>query len=145
LYGKNEKTKNMNKKTECLISPTGDADGWDCPTCGRPTPPEIDVECHCGMMASHHVSISTMCKRLREAQQRESALLVEVIEQSRLLGMSAERESALRGEIERERCLADRLGDALLSTLSCWMTSPDAEQAAKSLAAWKEARSEIRN
>ena len=119
-----------------------DSTDWDCPTCGRPTPPEIDVECHCGMMASHHVSISTMCKRLREAQQRESALLVEVIEQSRLLGMSAERESALRGEIERERCLADRLGDALLSTLSCWMTSPDAEQAAKSLAAWKEARSE---
>ena len=72
-----------------------------------------------------------------------TALLVEVIEQSRLLGMSAERESALRGEIERERCLADRLGDALLSTLSCWMTSPDAEQAAKSLAAWKEARNEI--
>jgi hypothetical protein len=117
-------------------------EGWDCPTCGRPTSPEIDVECHCGMMASHHVSISTMCKRLREAQQRESALIVEVNEQARLLGMSAERESALRGELERERCLADRLGDALLSTLSCWMTSPDAEQAAKSLAAWKEARNE---
>jgi len=63
---------------------------WDCPTCGRPTPPEIDVECHCGMMASHHVSVWTMCKRLRESQQRESALIVENNEQARLLGMSAE-------------------------------------------------------
>jgi peroxiredoxin len=78
------------------------------------------------------------------AQMREHARNLERDrnEQCRLLGMSAERESALRGEIERERCLADRLGDALLSTLSCWITSPDAEQAAKSLAAWKEARSE---
>jgi len=52
-------------------------EGWDCPTCGRPTPTEIDVECHCGMMASHHVSVWTMCHRLREVQQRESALIVE--------------------------------------------------------------------
>ena len=83
-------------------------DHWDCPSCGRPTPPEIDVECHCGMMASHHVSVWTMCKRLREAQQRESALIVrnkkledEVNEQARLLGMSGERECDLRGKIER--------------------------------------------
>ena len=110
---------------------------WDCPTCGRPTPTEIDVECHCGMMASHHVSISTMCKRLREAQQRESALIVEVNEQARLLGMSAERECDLRGELERERALADRLADALATALGSWVTSPYAE---KALTAWKEAR-----
>ena len=115
---------------------------WDCPTCGRPTPTEIDVECHCGMMASHHVSISTMCKRLREAQQRESALIVEVNEQARLLGMSAERVCDLHGELERERALADRLADALLSTLSLWAMSPKSEEAAKSIAAWKEARGE---
>jgi len=54
-----------------------DNQDWDCPSCGRPTPTEIDVECHCGMMASHHVSVWTMCKRLRESQQRESALIVE--------------------------------------------------------------------
>ena len=46
----------------------------------------------------------------------------------------------LQGELE----LADRLADALLSTLSSWMTSPDAEKAAQALAAWKEARSECR-
>jgi len=41
-----------------------------------------------------------------------------------------------------ERAIADRLADALLDTLSAWITAPDAEQAAKALAAWKEARSE---
>ena len=45
-------------------------------------------------------------------------------------------------KLEMERDLADRLADALLSTLSSWMTSPDAEKAAQALAAWKEARSE---
>lgn len=122
-----------------------DSTDWDCPTCGRPTPPEIDVECHCGMMASHHVSISTMCKRLREAQQRESALLFEVIEQSRLLGMSAERESALRGEIERERCLADRLAGLLELYFWKYEVRGDIGGISKALDAWKEARSEIRN
>lgn len=115
---------------------------WDCPSCGRPTPPEIDVECHCGMMASHHVSVWTMCKRLRESQQRESALIVENNEQARLLGMSGERECDLRGELERERALADRLADGLLSTLSLWAMSPKSEEAAKSIATWKEARGE---
>ena len=91
-------------------------DYWDCPTCGRPTPTEIDVECHCGMMASHHVSVRELCKRLRESQQRESALIVrnkkledEVNEQARLLGMSAERECDLRGKISRMRGLLIRL------------------------------------
>lgn len=91
-------------------------DYWDCPTCGRPTPTEIDVECHCGMMSSHHVSVRELCKRMRESQQRESALIVrnkkledEVNEQARLLGMSAERECDLRGKIERfERDLESR-------------------------------------
>ena len=127
-----------------------DNQDWDCPTCGRPTPPEVDVECHCGMMASHHVSISAMCKRLREAQQRESALLVEVNEQARLLGMSAERECDLRGGLERERFLADRLGIGLMSTWCLLSTSPEwhlsrySKKFAKALAAWKEARGERR-
>jgi NMD protein affecting ribosome stability and mRNA decay len=83
-------------------------DHWDCPSCGRPTPPEIDVLCHCGIMASHHVSVWTLCKRLRECQQRESALIVENNEQARLLGMSGERECDLRGKLEREREQRDR-------------------------------------
>lgn len=43
---------------------------------------------------------------------------------------------------EKERALADQLADALLSTLSAWIASPDAEQASKALAAWKEFRNE---
>lgn len=37
----------------------------------------------------------------------------ELEEQARLLGMSAERECALRGKLERERALADRLAEIL--------------------------------
>ena len=48
----------------------------------------------------------------------------------------------LERERDAERALADRLAGALLSTLSNWMTSPDAEKAAQAIAAWKEARSE---
>lgn len=89
---------------------------WDCPTCGRSTPTEIDVECHCGMMASHHVSVRELCKRLRESQQRESALIVENNEQARLLGMSAERECDLRGEVCRMKGLLIRLHNDLFVT-----------------------------
>jgi len=94
------------------------------------------------MMASHHVSVWTMCKRLRESQQRESALIVENNEQARLLGMSAERECDLRGELERERCLADRLADALLSFCSSGMVWPNTDTPEKALSAWKEARND---
>ena len=38
----------------------------------------------------------------------------------------------------------DRLAESLLSTLSSWITSPNADQATKALAEWKEARSERR-
>ena len=46
----------------------------------------------------------------------------------------------IRG-MERER---DRMAEALLSTMSSWITSPHADQATKALAEWKEARSERR-
>ena len=52
-------------------------EAWDCPTCGRPTPPSQDVECHCGMLVSHHVPATELCKRLRDAQQSEASLIVE--------------------------------------------------------------------
>jgi len=67
-------------------------------------------------------------------------LEAELEDQARLLGMSGERECDLRGKLERERVLADRLADALLDTMSAWILSPDAEKAAKALAQWKEAR-----
>lgn len=78
-------------------------EGWDCPVCGQPTPPEVDVECGCGKLVSHHISVTTLCRQLREARQRENSLLVEVSEQARLLGMSAERECDLRGRLEQVR------------------------------------------
>ena len=166
-----------------------DDDGWECPTCLRPMPAEIDYECGtCEAKASEHLRVTTLCKLLRETQRRESCLIAEnnriksqlgdakatadlwiqkakhadeaaadlkaeledtrrewkaeLEEQARLLGMSGERECDLRGKLDRERALADRLADALLLVLSIWITSPDAEQVAASLAAWKEARSE---
>ena len=48
----------------------------------------------------------------------------------------------LEAELEAERSLADQLANALLDTMSAWIIAKDAEQAAKALAAWKEARSE---
>ena len=48
----------------------------------------------------------------------------------------------LEAQIDAERALADLLASSLLLVLSSWITSPDAEQVAASLAAWKEARGE---
>ena len=62
-------------------------------------------------------------------------------EQCRLLGMSAERECDLRGKLERERALADRLA----GVLELYYADDDiAHHAgiADALRAWKEARSE---
>ena len=132
-------------------------DYWDCPCCGQPTPPEHDKECHCGIRVSHHLSVPTLCRRLREAQQRESSLIVrnkklenEVNDQARLLGMSGERECDLRGELQRERALADRLAEAANVVIDQWetpnwkLTEPTAtcmNTLRNTLAAWKEARS----
>ena len=90
---------------------------WDCPTCGRQVPPEMDYECStCEMPASHHVPATELCKRIRALQAREASLIVrnkkledEVNEQARLLGMSGERECDLRGEIDRMKGILIRL------------------------------------
>jgi len=98
------------------IQTMNEDDYWDCPYCEQPMPPEHDKECHCGMRVSHHLSVPALCKQLREAQQRESSLIVrkkkledEVNEQARLLGMSGERECDLRGEMNRMKGLLIRL------------------------------------
>ena len=64
----------------------------------------------------------------------------ELEEQARLLGMSAERECGLRGELERERAIADRLGQSLLRLSG--MSPLIHAHAMDDLTAWKEARSE---
>ena len=76
---------------------------------------------------------------------------LELHEQCRLLGMSAERECDLRGKLDRERALADRLAEAANAVIDQWET-PNwrlRESTAKymntlrnTLTAWKEARSE---
>ena len=48
----------------------------------------------------------------------------------------------IKSQLTAERALADRLADALLSTLSLWVMSQKSEEATKALAAWKEARGE---
>ena len=68
-------------------------------------------------------------------------------EQCRLLGMSAERECDLRGELQRERALADRLAGVLSkfdyrSADYMHSTSTDADRAIAALAAWKEVRND---
>ena len=75
----------------------------------------------------------------------------ELEEQARLLGMSAERECDLRGELERERALADRLAAAANEVVAQWQTpnwkltestATYMNELMNTLAAWKEARSE---
>jgi hypothetical protein len=91
---------------------------------------EHDYECAtCGVMASEHISITSMCKVLRAVTNRESALIVanrelqdEVNEQCLLLGKSSERECVLRGRLEQlqrkrdvDHAIATRLAEALRS------------------------------
>ena len=66
----------------------------------------------------------------------------ETEEQARLLGMSAERECDLRGKLERERALADRLAEALRPLLIATWREKQPSKAELAFAAWKEARSE---
>jgi hypothetical protein len=55
-----------------------DHEHWDCPTCLRPMPPEHDHRCStCDMFASQHISVTAMCKILREMSGREASLIVE--------------------------------------------------------------------
>jgi hypothetical protein len=66
---------------------------WECSTCKQPHPLETDYECaSCGMLASEHISVTAMCRIIREWQSR---------------AYSAELKLA---RIERER---DRLAEAL--------------------------------
>ena len=76
---------------------------------------------------------------------------LELHEQCRLLGMSTERECDLRGKLERERALADRLADAANAVINQWyapnwkLTEPTAtymNALINTIAAWKGARSE---
>ena len=72
----------------------------------------------------------------------------ELEEQARLLGMSAERECDLRGKLEREHALADRLAEVLEYYYSedsrhhIASNRSYARAAWVALEAWKEARND---
>ena len=79
-------------------------DYWDCPTCHQPMPPEVDRVCDCcDRRVSHHISVESMCRVIREWKRRADETEAECKEQARLLGMSSEREAKLLAEIQRLR------------------------------------------
>ena len=46
-------------------------DLWDCPTCLQPMPPEVDRVCDCcDLRVSHHISVESMCRVIREWKRR---------------------------------------------------------------------------
>jgi hypothetical protein len=46
-------------------------DYWDCPTCLQPMPPEVDRVCDCcDRRVSHHISVESMCRVIREWKRR---------------------------------------------------------------------------
>jgi predicted amidophosphoribosyltransferase len=50
----------------------------ECPTCKQDWVAPTDYECGCcGNQASEHISVTSLCRILRETQQREHALIVE--------------------------------------------------------------------
>lgn len=73
---------------------------------------------------------------------------LELHEQCRLLGMSAERECDLLGKLERERAIADRLADALRALCETLLADKPRDiteflnKAGDALSAWKEDRGE---
>ena len=82
-------------------------------------------------------------QQLNDARKERDDCKAETEEQARLLGMSAERECDLRGTLERERALADRLADCLNNL---WhyhsLTEVSYDFIDNALDAWKEARGE---
>ena len=50
----------------------------ECPTCLQDWVTPTDYECGCcGRPASEHIRVTSLCRILRETQQRENALIVE--------------------------------------------------------------------
>ena len=80
-------------------------------------------------------------KRDYELRQHARRLERDRDEQFRLLGMSAERECDLRGKLDRERALANRLAEELEKL--AWLAGHEVpNEAEKAIAAWKEARND---
>jgi hypothetical protein len=68
---------------------------WECSTCKQPHPIETDYECaSCGMLASEHISVTAMCRIIREWQSRAYSA------ELKLARIERERDEA-RSEIEK--------------------------------------------
>lgn len=131
-------------------------EGWDCPTCMRPMEKEDDHECNtCGLNASEHLSVTSLCRILREVSGREAALIVErdklkrMLELQQKISVEAVIELEARtAQRDAEHALADRLAEVLeyyYSEDSRHHISSNrsyARAAWNALTAWKEARSE---
>ena len=92
-----------------MIDDLPDYEGWDCPTCKQIHPPETDYECGCcGRMASHHLSISTMCRIIDSWKTRaiRAELELEKVQRER----EQWRMSSVCRELAEQR---DRLAEAL--------------------------------
>jgi len=95
----------------------------DCPTCSRPTPEEHDYECAtCGLMASEHISVTSMCKVLRAVSNRESSLLVEKDRLQRELAEAREQRDRLA---EACKLLMRVIGDPNASAEDWWATEDE--------------------
>lgn len=73
---------------------------FDCPTCSIPMPEQYDYECAtCGMMASEHIGVTSMCKVLRAVSNREASLIVERDKLKRELDEAREQRDRLAREL----------------------------------------------
>jgi predicted glutamine amidotransferase len=76
-------------------------DDWECSTCKQVHPLATDYECAtCGMMASEHVSITTLCKSMRRWQDEAFSLEVENKKLRDALEKSIESAQRFRNEAE---------------------------------------------
>ena len=82
---------------------------FDCPTCSIPMPEQYDYECAtCGLMASEHISVTSMCKVLRAVSNREASLIVE--------------RDKLKRELDEAREQRDGLAEAAQAVVDRWET-----------------------
>jgi hypothetical protein len=119
------------------------SDHNECPCCHQDWVADTDRNCPtCELPVSEHVSVEVLCRRVREAQNRESALIVErdkitelYIEIDEILNRNAFLQDELHREREQYRlssvCRELRSENERLKRITTWphdanpFTSPD--------------------
>lgn len=140
------------------------SDHNECPTCLQDWVANTDYECGCcGRPASEHIRVTSLCRILRETQQRENSLIVQLSDAKTsvehwqakakqadeaandLVAELIDTRREWKEEIAAERALADRLAEALKELLYYDLQDVNLGRLKSSrdaLTAWKEARSE---